>query len=85
MHIVESSTGPCGFIHEDELHLFIFACPLFNRPRIPLQHVTSCVVNFILKTLLYGVDELDFTENKKTINETLTFIHETKRFERCNV
>ena len=32
-------------------------------------------------TLLYGVDEFDFTENEKIINETLKFIHETKRFE----
>ena len=77
MHIVESSACSCGFINEDEFHFF-FVCPLFNRPRTTLQNVMSCVAPF---TLLYGVDELDFTENKKIINETLKFIHETKKYE----
>ena len=58
-----------------------FGCPLFNRPRIILQHVISSVAPFTLRTLLYGVDEFDFTENKKIINEPLKFTHETKRFE----
>ena len=57
---------------------------LFNRPRIILQNVISSVAPFTLRTLLYGVDEFDITENKKIINETLKFIHETKRFERCD-
>ena len=80
MHIVESSACSCGFVNEDEFHFF-FGCPLFNRPRIILQNVISSVAPFTLRTLLYGVDEFDFTENKKIINETLKFIHETKRFE----
>ena len=81
MHIVESSACSCGFVNEDEFHLF-FVCPLFNRPRIILQNVISSGAPFTLRTLLYGVDELDFTENKKLINETLKFIHElNKRFE----
>ena len=64
-------------INEGEFHLF-FGCPLFNRPRIILQNVISSVAPFSLRTLLYGVDEFDFTENKKIINETLKFIHENK-------
>ena len=52
-----------------------------NRPRIILQNVISSVASFTLRTLLYGVDEFDFTENKKILNETLKFIYETKRFE----
>ena len=80
MHIVESSACSCGFVNEDEFHFF-FGCPLFNRPRIILQNVISSVAPFTLRTLLYGVDEFDFTENKKIVNETLKFIHETKRFE----
>ena len=84
MHIVESSACSCGFVNEDEFHFF-FGCPLFNRPRIILQNVISSVAPFTLRTLLYGVDEFDFTENKKIINETLKFIHETKRFEWCDV
>ena len=74
----------CGFVNEDEFHLF-FGCSLFNRPRIILQNVISSVAPFTLRTLLYGVDEFDFTENKKIINETLKFIRETKRFECCDV
>ena len=77
MHIVESSACSCGFVNEDEYHFF-FGCPLFNRPRIILQNVISSAAPFTLRTLLYGVDEFDFTENKKVINETLKFIHETK-------
>ena len=80
MHTVESSACSCGFVNEDEFHFF-FQCPLFNRPRIILQNVISSVAPFTLQILLYGVDEFDFTENKKIINETLKFIHETKRFE----
>ena len=74
MHIVESSACSCGFVNEDEFHFF-FGCPLFNRPRIILQNVISSVAPFTLRTLLYGVDEFDFTENKKIINETLKFIY----------
>ena len=80
MHIVESSACSCGFVNEDEFHFF-FGCPLFNRPRIILQNVISSVAPFTLRTLLYGVDKFDFPENKKIINETLKFIHETKWFE----
>ena len=76
--IVESSACSCGFVNEDEFHFF-FGCPIFNRPRIILQNVISSVTPFTLRTLLYGVDEFDFTENKKIINETLKFIHETKK------
>ena len=84
MHIVESSACSRRFVNEDEFHFF-FGCPLFNRPRIILQNVISSAAPFTLRTLLYGVDEFDFTENKKIINETLKFIHETKQFERCDV
>ena len=71
MHIVESSACSCGFVNEDEFHFF-FGFPLFNRPRIILQNVISSVAPFTLRTLLYGVDEFDFTENKKIINEIYT-------------
>ena len=54
------------------------------------EHITSFleiitpispVAPFTLRTLLYGVDEFEFSENKNILNETLKFIHETKRFE----
>ena len=47
--IAESSAYPLGFINEDEFHFF-FICPLFNRPRITLQNVISCVAPFTIRT-----------------------------------
>ena len=38
------------------------------------------VAPFALRTLLYGDDNLDFTENKRIITETLRFINDSKRF-----
>ena len=35
---------------------------------------------FSLRTLLYGDDNLDFTENKRIITETLRFINDSNRF-----
>ena len=40
------------------------------------------IAPFTLKTLLYGDDNLDFTENKRIITETLRFINDSKRFAR---
>ena len=51
-----------------------------DRPRITLQNAISCVEPVTLRKLLYGVDDLEFTENKKIMDETLKFIHEAKRF-----
>ena len=42
--------------------------------------VLGCVVKVILRTLLYGDDNLDFNENKRIITETLRFINDSKRF-----
>ena len=38
------------------------------------------IAPFTLRTLLYGDDDLDFTENKRIITETLRFINDSKRF-----
>ena len=35
---------------------------------------------FTIRTLLYVDDNLDFTENKRIITETLRFINDSKRF-----
>ena len=64
MHVVKSSACSYGFVNEDEFH-FLLVCPLFNRPRIMLQNVISCVAPFNLRTLLYGVDEFDFYRNQE--------------------
>ena len=37
------------------------------------------IAPFTLRTLLYGDDHLDLTENKRIITETLRFINDSKR------
>ena len=44
--------------------------------------IILCEKDFALRTLLYGDDTFDFTENKSIINETLRFINDSKRFVR---
>ena len=38
------------------------------------------IAPFTLRTLLYGDDNLDLTENKRIITETIRFINDSKRF-----
>ena len=38
------------------------------------------IAPFTLRTLLYGDDNLDLTENKTIITETLRFISDSERF-----
>ena len=60
-----------------EMNSISFWDALYLRDkRMILQNVISSVALFTLRTLLHGVNEFDFTENKKIINETLQFIHE---------
>ena len=82
LNVIESSACSCGFANEDEFHFF-FVCPLYNRPRTTLLNIVSRLAptNITLRTLLYGAEELDFTENRKIILGTLTFVKVTKRFE----
>ena len=37
------------------------------------------IAPFTLRTVLYGDDNLDLTENKRIITETLRFINDSKR------
>ena len=48
-------------------------------PRITLQNAISYIAPFTLRTLLYGIDDLDLNENMGIINETLKLIAETKQ------
>ena len=59
---------------------FLLVCPLYNRPRVTLLNAMGHIAPFTLRTLLYGDDNLDFTENKRIITETLRFINESNRF-----
>ena len=79
MKIIDSPACSCGFVNENEFH-FLLVCPLYNRPRVTLQNAIGHIAPFILRTLLYGDDKLDFTENKRIITETLRFINDSNRF-----
>ena len=80
LNIIEYSACSCGFDNEDEFHYF-FVCPLYNRPRVTLQNAVSHLAPLSLRTLLFGSDALDLTQNKEIICETLKFIKNSKRFE----
>ena len=79
MQIIDSPACSCGFVSENEFH-FLLVCPLYNRPRVTLQNAMGHIAPFTLRTLLYADDNLDLTENKRTITETLRFINDSKRF-----
>ena len=80
MKIIDFPAYSCGFVNENEFH-FLLVCPLYNRPRVTLQNAMGHITPFTLRTLLlYGDDNLDSTENKRIITETLRFINDSKRF-----
>ena len=76
-YVFDSPACSCGFEHE--VH-FLLICSLYNRPRVTLQNAMGHIAPFTLRTLLYGNDNLDLTENKRIITETLRFINDSKRF-----
>ena len=78
--LVDSPACLCGFIIENEFHLFL-VCPLYNRPRVTLQNAKGNIAPFALRTLLYGSENLDLTVNKRIVTETLRFIKDSKRFD----
>ena len=45
----------------------------------PFQNAMGHIAPFTLRTLLYGDDNLDFTENKRIITKKLRFINDSKR------
>ena len=59
---------------------FLLVRPLYNKPRVTLQNAIGHIAPFTVRTPLYGDDNLDLTENKRTITETLRFINDSKRF-----
>ena len=79
MKIINSPACSCGFVNENEFH-FLLVCPLYNRPRVTLQNSMGHIAPLTLRTLLHGDDNLDLTENKRIITETLRFINDSKRF-----
>ena len=66
-------------MHTNQI-LFLLVCHLYDRPRVTLQNAMGRIAPFILRILLYGDDNLDFTEIKRIITETLRFINDSKRF-----
>ena len=78
MKIIDSSACSCGFVNENEF-LFLLVCPLYNRPRVTLQNSMGHIAAFTIRTLLYGDNNLDLTENKRIMTERLRFINDSKR------
>ena len=70
MKIIDSPACSCGFVNDNKFH-FLLVCSLYNRPRVTLQIAMEHIAPFTLRTLLYGDDILDLTENKRIITETL--------------
>ena len=79
MKIIDSPACSCGFVNENEFY-FLLVCPLYDRPRVTLQNAVGHIASFTPRTLLHGNDNLDLTENKIIITETLRFINDSKRF-----
>ena len=78
--IVESSACFCGFVNERAFHFFL-VCPLYNGPRVTLQNTLVHMAPFTIRTLSYGVDNLELSENKRIISAMLEFINDLKRFD----
>ena len=79
MKIIDSPACSCGFVNENEFY-FLLVCPLYNRPRVTLQNAMGYIAPFTLRTLLYGDNNLDFTESNLIITEIIRFINDSKRF-----
>ena len=79
MKIIDSPACSCVFVNENEFY-FLLVCPLYNRPRVTLQNAMGNIAPITLRTLLYGDDNLDLTENKRIITETLRVMNDSKRF-----
>ena len=79
MKIIDSPAFSCGFVNENEFY-FLLVCPLCNKPKVTLQNAMGHIALLTLRTLLYGDDSLDLTENKRIITETHRFINDSKRF-----
>ena len=52
----------------------------FNLVHFNSAAMKTIKTPFTLRTMLYGDDNLDFTENKRIITETLRFTIDSKRF-----
>ena len=79
MKIIDSPTCWCEFVNENEFHILL-VCHLYNRPRVTRLNAMGHIAPFTLRTLLYGDDNLDLTENKRIITDALRCINDSKRF-----
>ena len=79
MEIINSPAYSCGFVNENELTFLTSMCSV----QLTKSHTSKCyghIAPFTLRTLLYRDDNLDLTENKRIMTETLRFINDSKRF-----
>ena len=77
-NIIDSPLCCCGKI-ESNKHFFL-ECELYNRPRQILRTAISEIAAFNLRTILFGVEDLSFVENKNIFTAVHEFIKESGRF-----
>ena len=77
-NIVDSPLCYCGKI-ESNKHFFL-ECGLYQRTRQILRRAISEIATFNLRTILFGVEDLSFEENKNIFTAVHEFIKESGRF-----
>ena len=77
-NIIDSPLCCCGKI-ESNMHFFL-ECELYNRPRQILRTAISEIAAFNLRTILFGVEDISFVENKNIFTAVHEFIKESGRF-----
>ena len=76
---------------EDTVH-FLLLCPSFDVQRQdllaeivellrPYLQITDMSSDVLVQLLLYGDQDLSYDLNRKTLELTLRYIHETRRFD----
>jgi hypothetical protein len=80
LHVVDSPQCTCGYNMEDNKH-YLLNCPLYTLPRVKmLQSIQNIGINVLhVDTLLYGINEIDYSSNKDIFKAVHIFIEETER------
>ena len=77
-NIINSPFCHCGKIESNKL--FFLECGLYNHPIQILRTAISEIATFNLRTILFGVEDLSFVENKNIFTAVHKFIKESGRF-----
>ena len=82
-----NSLCSCLLASEDTAH-FLLSCPLYTTPRMVLLNSISHILDTnnlshlseTIDVFLYGHRLLSFSDNKKVLKSTITYIKESNRF-----